>query len=201
MLGRLHVIVDTIALARAALDGGAPVIQVRIKDVDDRTRYELTKPIVDLCGERGAVCIVNDRLDIALATGAAGVHLGAEDLPVAAARLATSARPSMIVGGTARDAATALRLESEGARYLGVGPVYTSATKMAVPEPLGPVGLKSVCAAVLVPVIAIAGIRFEQVPEVLAAGAYGVAVVGAVATAQDPRRATERLVAALERGP
>jgi thiamine-phosphate pyrophosphorylase len=187
---------DGRALARAALDGGAPVIQVRVKGTTDRERYELTEPIAGLCATAGAACIVNDRADIALALGAEGVHLGAEDLPVRAARAAAGA--AFVVGGTARDAATARRLQDEGATYLGVGPVYVTATKGGLPDPIGLDGLQAVADAVDIPVIAIAGITAERVPAVLAAGAHGVAVVGAVAAAADPRHATAALVAALE---
>ncbi len=203
--GRLHVIVDIgphtddgSELARAALDGGAPVIQVRVKGLTDRDRYDVTAPLVELCAEHRALCIVNDRADVAVAAGAGGVHVGADDLPVAAALRAV--KPSMLVGSTARDAAMAMRLENEGVSYLGVGPVYRTSTKEGLPDPLGPVGLKTVCGAVFVPVIAIAGVRADRVPELLAAGAYGVAVIGAVADAENPRRATEELMTALERG-
>lgn len=203
--GRLHVIVDLGQdtddgrdLTRAVLAGGAPVIQIRVKGVSDRQRYELTAPLVELCAQHGAVSIVNDRVDIALATDAAGVHLGAEDLGVGVVRRVV--KSSTLVGGTCRDPQGALRLETDGVSYLGAGPVYRTATKDGLPDPIGPVGLKSICAAVLIPVIAIAGIRVDRVAEVMAAGAYGVAVVGAVANAEDPRRATEELMDALERG-
>jgi thiamine-phosphate pyrophosphorylase len=187
---------DGRALTRAALDGGAPVIQVRVKGTTDRERYELTEPIADLCATAGVACIVNDRADIALALGADGVHLGAEDMPVRAARGVLG--PDFVVGGTARDPATARRLQEEGATYLGVGPVYATATKDGLPEPIGLDGLRAVVDAVTIPVIAIAGITAERVPAVVDAGAHGVAVVGAVAAAADPRDATAALVAALE---
>jgi thiamine-phosphate pyrophosphorylase len=174
------------------------VLQVRVKLASDRQRYELTAPIADLCAARGATCIVNDRADIAMAVGAGGVHIGADDVPVAAVRRAVGR--DVLVGGTAREPATAQRLASEGASYLGVGPVHATTSKDGLPDPIGLDGLRAVAAAAAVPVIAIAGVTVERVPAILDAGAFGVAVIGAVAAADDPRDATAKLVAVLERG-
>jgi len=204
MLGRLHVIIDVrprpngdpLALARLALEGGAPVIQLRTKDLSDRDRYELAARMTDLCASFAAACIVNDRPDIAALVGAAGAHVGAHDLPVAAARQLLG--PEAVVGARARDAATAQRHQAEGATYLGVGPAYATTTKDGLPPPLGPRGVAAVAAAVTIPVIAIAGVTADRVPDLLAAGAHGVAVVGSVAHAADPRLATKELVSALD---
>lgn len=196
-VGRLHVIVDTLDLARAALDGGADVVQVRLKDGTDRERFGRLVPVARLCADRGALCVVNDRVDMAVAAGAGGVHVGDDDLPVEAVRAV--AGPGVVVGATARDAAGAARLARAGADYLGVGPCYATATKVGLPAAIGPAGLAAVAAAVDVPVVAIAGVTAGRVPELLAAGAWGVAVVGAVAGAPDPRAATARLAAALGR--
>ncbi len=141
---------------------------------------------------------MNDRADIAVAADAGGVHVGENDLSLPAVR--SVVRASMVVGGTARDPAMALRVEQQGADYIGVGPVYATASKDGLPPPLGVEGVRVVAAAVSVPVIAIAGVSAARVPELLAAGAHGVAVVSAIANADDPRKATEGLVAALERG-
>ncbi|HLL68217.1 MAG TPA: thiamine phosphate synthase [Micromonosporaceae bacterium] len=200
-LGRLHVLTDArdgrspLTVVAAALAGGAPVIQVRAKGCTDRELYEFALRVVDLCAAYGALCLVNDRPDVALAVRAGGVHLGAEDLPVAAARRVLG--PASVVGGTARAPAAARALVDDGASYLGVGPAYATATKDGLPAPLGPAGVGAVAAAVAVPVIAIGGITADRVPELLAAGAYGVAVVSAVSAAADPEAATRRLLAAL----
>jgi thiamine-phosphate pyrophosphorylase len=194
-LGRLHVLVDTEGLAAAALDGGAPTIQVRLKRGTDAERFAVIAAVVERCRAAGASCLVNDRADLAVAAGADGVHLGADDLPVDAARRVTG--PSALVGGTARDPAAARRLVAQGASYLGVGPTYATASKVGLPQPIGVGTVRAVAAAVDVPVVAIAGITAARVPEVLAAGAYGVAVIGAVAGAEDPRAATRELVAAV----
>jgi thiamine-phosphate pyrophosphorylase len=197
-LGRLHVLVDSLELADAALDGGAPTLQVRLKDGTDADRYRLAAVIAERCRAAGATCLINDRADVAVAAGADGVHVGATDLPVEAVRRVVGL--AALVGGTARGPATARRLIAEGASYLGVGPTYPTLSKDGLPEPIGLDGLRAVVAAVdEVPVIAIAGITAGRVDEVLATGAWGVAVIGAVADADDPRAATRELVAAVTR--
>lgn len=200
-LGRLHVLTDArdgrdaLHTATLALQAGAPVIQLRVKGVTDRELYDLGTRLMAACAQHDALCLVNDRVDIALAIGAHGTHLGADDLPVAAARRV--AGPGHIIGGTARDPKRAAQLVAEGADYLGVGPAYATSTKDGLPEPLGPAGVGAVARAVSVPVIAIGGITAERVRELLAAGAYGVAVVSAVSDAPDPALATRRLLAEL----
>lgn len=205
-LGRLHVIIDVVPqaeeravqLADEVLAGGAPVIQVRAKGLTDAAWYEVAARVAARCRRVGAACIVNDRADLAAATGATGVHVGAEDLPVAAAR--TVVGPSLHVGGTARGPELAARHHAAGASYLGVGPVYVTSSKVGLPEPLSPAVLERIADAVPVPLIAISGITEDRIGEVLAAGAHGVAVIAAVARAVDPRAATARLVAAIEAG-
>jgi thiamine-phosphate pyrophosphorylase len=201
-LGRLHIVTDTrpdrdpLSVVRAALSVGAPVVQVRVEDTaTDREAYDLTVRVAALCAEYGATCLVNDRLHVALAAGAAGGHVGADDLPVAAARRVLG--PAAILGATARAPETALDAVAAGTSYLGVGPVCATATKSGLPPPIGPAGIAAVVGAVDVPVIAIGGITAARVPELIAAGAYGVAVVGAVSAAADPARATAALLAAL----
>ena len=192
---RLHVIADCASLADEAIRGGAPAVQVRIKGASDAAVLAECRRIVAAAQKARAMVIVNDRADIALAAGADGVHGGAHDLPVSVLRRLVG--PDRLVGGTARDPDTALRHQADGASYVGVGPVYATATKDGLPHPLGPAGVESVAAAVDIPVIAIAGITAARVPELLAAGAHGVAVIGAVAHAADPAAATAELLEAL----
>ncbi len=169
---------------------------MRVKGATDRALHDFAGQVVALCAEHGAICLVNDRVDIALAIGAHGTHLGAEDLPVEAARRV--AGPEHLLGGTARTAETARRLVDEGADYLGVGPAYRTTTKTGLPDPLGPDGVQAVAEAVDVPVVAIGGVTIDRVPELLAAGAAGVAVVSAVSAVEDPGAATRAFVAALD---
>lgn len=195
---RLHVLTDDrpadelFAFVETILAAGAPCIQVRAKGFDDRAWYGLAAALTARCHEAGALCIVNDRLDIALAVGADGVHLGADDLPVAAARRIAGDR--LLVGTTARDPAQAGRAASDGADYLGVGPVFTTSSKDGLPDPIGIGGLRAVAGAVELPVIAIAGVTADRVPSLLDAGAHGAAVLGAVGGADDPAAATRELL-------
>ncbi|WP_208029713.1 thiamine phosphate synthase [Rhabdothermincola sediminis] len=196
-LGRLHVITDRLPIAAAALDAGAPVIQVRAKDATDAEVLDLTCRVLELAAPHGATVVVDDRLDVALAAGAHGVHVGEHDLPVGAARQ-VAADPAFVVGGTARDPLTARAYQIAGATYLGVGPCYATSSKVGLPEPEGAERVRAVAAAVSIPVIAIAGVTAARIPELLEAGAHGVAVIGAIRDADDPRAATRELLAALE---
>lgn len=199
---RLHVItdtapgVDTIGAVHAALSAGAPLVQVRAEDhVPDRSVYDLALHVVELCRRYGATCLVNDRVHVALAVGADGAHVGALDLPVDAARAVLG--PAAVLGGTCRDADAGRAAQRAGAGYLGVGPAYLTSTKDGLPDPIGAQGIRAVAEAVDVPVIAIGGVTPERVPGLLANGAYGVAVIGAISRAADPAEATRRFLAAL----
>jgi thiamine-phosphate pyrophosphorylase len=200
-LGRLHVLTDArggqraLDAVAAAVGAGAPVVQVRAKGCTDRELYDFARAVVTLCAPAGTTCLVNDRVDVALAVGADGTHLGAGDLPLAAAR--RIAGPGHLLGGTAREPRLARQLVAEGADYLGVGPAYPTRTKTGLPDALGPAGISAVADAVGVPVIAIGGVTADRVAGLLAAGAAGVAVVGAVSGAADPGAATRELLRAL----
>jgi thiamine-phosphate pyrophosphorylase len=211
LLGGLHLITDTrtgrdpVTVVRAALRAGrdagtTPVIQVRVEDtMTDRDAYELAIRIGALCRAAGATWLVNDRLHVALAAGADGVHVGDDDLPVAAARRVLSvAAGGGVLGATAREPVTARAHVAAGASYLGVGPVYESPTKTGLGMPIGPAGVAAVAGAVDAPVIAIGGVTAERVADLVAAGAYGVAVIGAVNSAADPYAATFELLRALD---
>ncbi|MEU8168178.1 thiamine phosphate synthase [Micromonospora sp. NPDC049004] len=203
-LGRLHLVTDTrpgrdpLTVVRAALAAARAdlVVQVRVEDsATDREAYDLAGRVLALCAPYGATCLVNDRLHVALAVGAAGGHVGADDLPVAAARHVLG--PTGVLGATAREPRTAIEAVVAGANYLGVGPCHTTSTKTGLPDPIGPSGVRDVADAVDVPVIAIGGVTADRVPALRAAGAYGVAVVGALSGAADPARATVDLLRAL----
>ncbi|MEU7759423.1 MULTISPECIES: thiamine phosphate synthase [Micromonospora] len=203
-LGRLHLITDTrpgrdpLAVLRAALPVARAdlVVQVRVEDdATDREAYELACRVTEACRPYGARCLVNDRLHVALAVDAAGGHVGADDLPVAAARRVLG--PDAVLGATAREPVGARAAVDAGASYLGVGPCHATTTKSGLPDPIGPDGVRAVAEAVSVPVIAIGGVTAASVPALRAAGAYGVAVVGALSLAADPAHATAELIRAL----
>ena len=200
-IARLHLITpdatdaSVLARTRAALAAGAPWVQVRTKRATDVARLALALDLAAACAAHGATCVVDDRVDVALAAGAAGVHVGAEDLPVAVARRLLG--PAAIVGATCRDPEQARRARDDGASYLGVGPVYATTTKVGLPDPIGLAGLEAVARAVDLPVIAISGVTPGRVPEVLDAGAHGLAVVAAVYGADDVATATRAFLDAL----
>lgn len=200
-LPRLHVVTPPklgaalVATTRTVVEAGAPLVQVRVKDATDRDRLAHTTELVELVRGAGATCLVNDRCDLALATGADGVHVGDDDVPASVARRLLG--DQALVGATCRDPESARRAAGAGADYLGVGPTYVTTTKVGLPDPIGPAGVERVASAVDVPVIAIAGVTAAHVPELLDAGAWGVAVVGAVYGASDPARAVEQLLEVL----
>src|SRR5690349_5169852 len=136
---RLHVVTDSLEIARAALSAGAPLIQVRVADeVTDREAFELSAKIAQECAARGAVCLINDRLDVALAVGATGAHVGADDLPVEVSRRILGDRA--ILGASARRPDRAVEVLGQ-ADYLGCGQVNPSFTKDVAAAVIGLAGL------------------------------------------------------------
>lgn len=134
---------------------------MRSKDGTDRELYDLAVRVQAQCFAAGALCIVDDRPDVAVAVGAGGTHLGAHDLPVDAGRRVVGA--GHVLGGTARDAVLARSLVADGADYLGVGPAYSTSTKDGLPSALGAAAVGAVAAAVDVPVITIGGVTVDRV--------------------------------------
>jgi thiamine-phosphate pyrophosphorylase len=175
-------------LARVGVDG----FQVRAKGLADRDVLALTTLVVGAVRPHGAVVVVNDRVDVALAARADGVHLGAEDLPVRAAR---ALGPDLLVGATCRDRSAVAAARADGADYAGFGPVGASGSKAGLPAPLG-VGALTTAADVL-PLVAIGGIDAATAAAARVAGAHAVAVIGAIWRRPDPVGAAEELVAAV----
>lgn len=184
-------IVDTV---RAALRAGAPAIQVRDKDASARDLADLTRSLLPYVRAAHALLFVNDRLDVALATGADGVHLGPDDIPLTAAR--RIAPPPFLIGCSTDDATRARQLERDGASYIGCGAVFGTTSKDVGGEHIGVSRLREVVRAVSIPVVAIGGVNTGNVGEVAATEAGGVAVVSAVMAAEDPSSVTRSLLAA-----
>jgi thiamine-phosphate pyrophosphorylase len=194
-LARPRAVNEVVAEALAA---GAPAVQVRAKGASARALLELGRSVLPLARERGALVFVNDRLDVALALGADGVHLGPDDVPVAAARRAMG--EGFLVGASTDDPEVARRLVAEGADYIGCGTVYATSTKADAGEVIGLAGLDRVARAVDVPVVGIGGITVERSAEVATTRAAGVAVVGAVMAAADVGAAVRGLLAPWQPG-
>jgi len=180
-------------IVRAALDAGAPAIQLRDKAADARALYEQARKLLPLTRRAGALLFLNDRLDVALAAGADGVHLGPDDLPVAAARRAVPA--DFLVGFSTDDPVLARRAAADGAAYVGCGAVFGTTTKDVGNERIGPEGLRRVVQAVDVPVIGIGGVTPANVAELARVGAAGAAVIGAIMKAEDVAEAVRFLLA------
>lgn len=184
-----------IEIVARALDGGMTAVQLRVKGWNDREALRAAYGLRSLCETAQALFIVNDRVDIALASGADGVHLGVDDLPVFEARRLLGSRA--IIGYSPECDTDRRAAELAGADYLGVGPVYDTSTKGDAGAAIGLDGFASVALASTVPVIGVGGITIERAPDVRMAGAVGVAVVGAVFFASDPTAAARRLAEAL----
>jgi len=176
-------------VVRAACDGGADVVQLRRKDDDTRTTLRLAERCREITAAAGAVFIVNDRLDVAMAVDADGVHLGQDDLPLATARRLW---PGRAVGRSTHSLAQALEAQRGGADYIGVGPVFATPTKPGRPA-VGLACVSDVATAVGIPWFAIGGIDLANVASVLDAGARRIAVVRAVCSAADVAAASRAL--------
>lgn len=178
-------------VAHAALAGGATFLQLRDKHATARQLVAWARRLRELACAVGVPLVVNDRVDVALAAEADGAHVGEEDLPVADARRLLG--PQRVVGASAGTVEEAVRAERDGADYLGVGPVFPTATKPDAGEAIGLEGLRRIVRAVRIPVVAIGGITADNAADVIHAGAAGVAVISAVAGAEDMVEATRRL--------
>lgn len=174
----------------AALQGGVTCVQLREKTLDREAFIHLGRSIGCLCQRYGVPLIINDDLDVALACGADGVHVGQDDLPVEEVR--RRAGDKMIVGVSAHNPEEARRAYEGGADYLGAGAVFGSQTKTNV-TPLPHDTLRAICDAVPIPVVAIGGINRENLPQLAGTGVAGVAVVSGIFAAQDITAACREL--------
>jgi thiamine-phosphate pyrophosphorylase len=183
---------DLVELLDAAVAGGCRLVQLREKEWPSGRILPLAERLRARCTEAGATFIVNDRVDLALAVGADGVHLGQDDLPARAAR--PLLRPGMILGISTHSVAQARAAQADGADYVAVGSMFATRSKAEF-ELVGTDLLRKLRGEIRVPLIGIGGITHDNVREVIAAGADGVAVISAVCAADDPRAAAARFVA------
>ncbi|GIW44444.1 MAG: thiamine-phosphate synthase [Candidatus Binatia bacterium] len=176
---------DPLGLARSLAEAGAPLLQLRAKSLDTRGLVDLALEMAALCEQYGTRLIVNDRADVAEVVHAAGVHLGQEDLPPAVVRRWFS--PPRIIGYSTHNLTQALAAARSGSvDYIGVGPIFSTTTK-ANPDPVvGLQGLREIRAAVAIPIVAIGGITEANAQAVLDAGADAVAMIRAIARAENP---------------
>lgn len=178
-------------IVTAAVRGGATMVQLREKDAGAREFVERARALRSMLAEAGVAFVINDRVDIALAVDADGVHVGQSDMPVEDVRRLMG--PDAIVGLSIANAEE-MRRDGVGiADYLGVGPIFAQATKADAAPPLGIAGLRRLRAMTAKPIMAIGGLTCENAADVLAAGADGLAVVSAIVAADDPMTATRRI--------
>jgi thiamine-phosphate diphosphorylase len=175
-------------LLDAVLGGGGRLVQLREKTMPLADLLPLAERLARRCRDVGALFIVNDRADLALAVGADGLHVGQDDLPAARARQIL--RPGMILGVSTHDSEQARRAVADGADYVAVGSIYPTSSKAGF-QLVGPELIRRVRPEVPVPLVGIGGITADNAGAVLAAGADAVAVISALCAAPDPRAATE----------
>ena len=202
--GKLHVLTDTalqsrfshVELAQMAIEGGASVIQLRQKNGTTREMISIASQMKRLCCEGNVLFIVNDRIDVAIASEADGVHLGQDDFPLTLARKLLG--DDKIIGGSAGNLDEALICFIGGADYVGVGPVFATSSKMDA----GPAGgldiLRTIAEQIPLPVIAIGGVDEKNAADMMGAGARGIAVISSVCCTTDPKASAAALAGILQ---
>lgn len=195
---RLYVIPDRkigapknlVEQTRELLAGGATAIQLRDKELSGRELLETATEMARLCKEAGALFIVNDRLDVAILSGAHGLHIGQSDIPLAEAKKLSP--PSFIIGVSAQTIEEARLAEKQGADYLGIGAVFPTSTKEA--EALGLTGTARVASATSLPSVAIGGINLENAAEIMKTGVSGLSLISAIVGNSDIREQTRKFL-------
>ncbi len=199
-IGVLHVITDTTLqsrfthaeLAELAIQGGADTVQFRQKQGTTRELIAMAEAMRTVCEHHNVPLIVNDRADIALAVGASGTHFGQDDMPVSIGRRILPAET--IIGASARTEEKILEAITEGADYIGFGPIYGTTSKPDAEMAKGLERLRRMCDIAACPVIAIGGIGIETAGDVIQAGAHGIAVISAVCAHREPNVAAQALL-------
>lgn len=186
-----------LSVVEAVLQAGCRMIQFREKHLPLPVQVEAAARVREACWRHGALLLINDRVDLAQAVGADGVHLGQDDLPVAVARRILG--PGAIVGATCETAGEARIAQAAGADYIGTGPVYATPSKADAGKPYGPDVVRRVSEAIRLPVVGIGGIGIGGAAPVIRAGGVGVAVISSVVGAPDPGAAARAILDEVER--
>ncbi len=176
----------------AAARGGARMIQVREKNVSDKALYDLVRAVRPIADAYNVLLIVDDRLDVALAAGADGVHLGQDDLPIAAARRIAG---ELLLGCSTHNRAEAEQAQTDGADTINIGPVFPTGTKQVACGALGIETLRAIAAHVRIPFTVMGGIKRRHIPELVAAGARHIAMVTEITEAADVEERVRELIA------
>lgn len=184
-------------MVEACLKAGVRGVQLREKDLPIKGLFAMALELRGLTHQHGAKLLINDRVDVALGVRADGVHLPQDGIPPSAVRKLVG--PDLLIGASTHSLAEARDAETEGADFVVLGPVFETPSKLRYGPPVGIEALRQVARELSIPVFAIGGIDAGRVPEVLGAGAHGVAVISALLAADDPGTAARALLAALER--
>jgi len=188
---------STLDVVRNAIRGGVTCVQLRDKYSPTRELIREALAVQELLSANGIPLVINDRVDVAQAVGADGVHLGQSDMPLAMAREILG--PSVVIGISAESEMDAIEAERGGADYIGVSPIYATPTKTDTAQPLGLAGLAAIRRAVRLPLVGIGGMNRGNIADVIRGGADGVAVVSAIVAAADPETAARELRGEVER--
>ena len=178
-----------------ALRAGVRAVQLREKDLSSRELYELAFEMRKLTGRYDARLLINDRVDIALAVDADGVHLGGESMPIYRARMILGEKK--LIGVSCHNQVNAITAQEKGADFITFGPVFPTPSKAVYGEPLGTAKLEGIASLLQIPVFALGGIKKDNVPDVVACGVRGIALVSAVLAADNPRDEAKALLALL----
>lgn len=188
---------NTLDVVADALAGGVRLFQLREKDLPIGELVALGSETRLLTDEAGAILLINDRVDVALAVGADGVHLGQDDFPIDQAR---KLGPDLVIGASTHNVGEAIRAQDEGASYVNIGPVFPTKTKQNAGEFIGMDGVREISKHLRIPFTVMGGIKEDHIPGLLEAGARTIAVVTAVTAADDPAAAARRLLALIRAG-
>jgi len=178
-----------------ALRGGVRAVQLREKDLPSRELYETAYELRKLTARHNAKLFINDRVDIALAVDADGVHLGYNSIPIYRARKILGEKK--LIGVSCHNQVQAIIAQEQGADFITFGPIYFTQSKAPYGEPVGIVKLAEITHLLTIPIFALGGIKPYNVPEVIAAGAHGIALVSAILSADEPRTAAKTLISLL----
>jgi len=189
---------DIVEVVGRAAAGGVTVVQLREKEATTREFLTIGEKIIELLKEKKIPLIINDRIDIALALDAEGVHLGNNDMPIEIARKILGDKK--IIGLSAECVEDAIEADKKGADYIGVSPVYTTPTKPELETGLGIKGLREIRKVTKVPLVAIGGMKAANCREIIENGADGIAVVSGICSAPDPGEASKEIMSEILKG-
>jgi thiamine-phosphate pyrophosphorylase len=192
---RKQVNMPLVAAVRQALEGGILSLQLREKDLSVRDLLALSQEMRTLTNEFGARLFINDRVDVAVAVNADGVHLGHESMPVEAVRRVVG--NNMLIGVSTHNLAEAKAAEAGGADFITFGPIFETPSKTELGNPVGVEMLKKLKCDINIPIYALGGIKSGNIMQVLSAGASGVAMISAVLAAEDIKKASSKLIEAV----